>query len=145
MKCVVYFIPIYCDALHCIYLNVNSNSDPLPRMKSSTDFKILQKIFTLKLISRYNNNIILFVKKIKRINVVLTLNIEIKITRSLYTCLHTWIKLRRVRRSIKWKRMSMVNSGWPCIPKMWSSYLNISIPVFSDQPITSTSVGRSTT
>lgn len=59
--------------------------------------------------------------------------------------LHTWIRLRWRRRSIRFKRISLLYSGCPWIPMMWSLYLNISIPVFSDWAITSACGGSSHT
>lgn len=57
----------------------------------------------------------------------------------------TTIRFRWRRRSSKWVSMSLLYSGWPWIPMMWSSYLNISIPVLSDHAITSASGGSSRT
>lgn len=57
----------------------------------------------------------------------------------------TSIKLCCIRRSIRWRRMSLVYSGWPCMPIIWSPYLNISTPVFSDHAITSAFGGSSRT
>lgn len=58
---------------------------------------------------------------------------------------HTVMRLCCTRRSMRCKRMSMVYSGWPWMPIMWSPYLNISILVFSDHPITSAFNGSSRT
>lgn len=57
----------------------------------------------------------------------------------------TLMKLRWMRRSMRCKRISWVYSGWPWMPIMWSPYLNISIPVLSDQATTSAFPGSSLT
>ena len=57
----------------------------------------------------------------------------------------TMIRSLRRRRSMRWRRMSVVYSGWPWMPIIWSPYLNISIPVFSDHPMISAFGGSSLT
>lgn len=57
----------------------------------------------------------------------------------------TLMRLRDRRRLMRWRRMSLLYSGWPWMPMMWSPHRNISIAVFSDLAINSAEGGNSVT
>ena len=57
----------------------------------------------------------------------------------------TWMRPFWRSRSRRWKRISLLYSGWPWMPIMCSPHRNISTFVFSDHPITFALAGSSLT